>query len=99
MAKSTKPRSTAHEASTTPRPARARKSAATPETTTFETATLNTASANTATLESTTPATPLRDLIAMRAYELFLRDGAAHGRDVEHWLRAERELRERASRN
>jgi DUF2934 family protein len=91
MAKSTKPRST-----TTPRTTRAGKSAATPETTTFETATLSTASVNAATLETTTPA---RDLIAMRAYELFLRDGAAHGRDVEHWLRAERELRERASRN
>ena len=33
--------------------------------------------------------------IATRAYELFLGDGAAHGRDVEHWLRAELELRER----
>lgn len=31
--------------------------------------------------------------IAMRAYELYLRDGAVHGRDVEHWLRAEEELR------
>jgi hypothetical protein len=33
------------------------------------------------------------DVIAARAYELFLRDGAKHGRDVEHWLRAEHELR------
>jgi hypothetical protein len=33
--------------------------------------------------------------IATRAYELFLGDGARHGRDVEHWLRAEHELRER----
>ena len=94
MAKSTKPRST-----TTPRTTRAGKPAPTPETTTFETATLSTASVNAATLETTTPPTPPRDLIAMRAYELFLRDGAAHGRDVEHWLKAERELRERASRN
>ena len=29
--------------------------------------------------------------IAKRAYELFLRDGQ-HGRDLEHWLHAEREL-------
>ena len=35
------------------------------------------------------------DDIATRAYELFLGDGARHGKDVEHWLRAEHELRER----
>ena len=35
------------------------------------------------------------DDIATRAYELFLGDGARHGRDLEHWLRAEHELRER----
>ena len=33
------------------------------------------------------------DAIAQRAYELFVRDGARHGHDVEHWLRAEQELR------
>ena len=32
--------------------------------------------------------------IAVRAYELFLANGGAHGYDVEHWLQAERELRE-----
>ena len=32
------------------------------------------------------------DLVARRAYELFLADGAQHGHDVEHWLAAEREL-------
>lgn len=31
-------------------------------------------------------------MIAVRAYELFLESGAVHGHDVEHWLRAEREL-------
>ena len=31
--------------------------------------------------------------IAHRAYELFLSSGAMHGRDLEHWLQAERELR------
>ncbi|HEY1302311.1 MAG TPA: DUF2934 domain-containing protein [Vicinamibacterales bacterium] len=39
--------------------------------------------------------TPTHDDIATRAYELFLGDGARHGRDLEHWLRAELELRER----
>lgn len=34
----------------------------------------------------------LHDDITRRAYELFLEDGAVHGRDVEHWLRAEQEL-------
>jgi len=33
--------------------------------------------------------------IAGRAYELFLADGCCHGHDVDHWLRAERELLER----
>jgi len=30
--------------------------------------------------------------VAMRAYELFLESGGVHGHDVEHWLRAEREI-------
>ena len=53
---------------------------------------------------STTPATPnnptLLSLthaeIANRAYELFLASGATHGRDLEHWLQAESELRSRS---
>ena len=93
MAKSTKPRSTAPSANTTPRTTRARK----PDTT-FETAIRDTASDSTA-LETTTTAPLPHDLIAMRAYELYLGDGAPQGRDLEHWLRAESELRERASRN
>jgi hypothetical protein len=84
MAKSTKPGSTS-----APRTSRARKSAATPDTTTIDTATL----------ETTTPVTLSHDVIAMRAYELYLGDGSPQGRDVEHWLKAESELRARASRN
>ena len=34
--------------------------------------------------------------IANRAYELFLANGAMHGRDLEHWLQAESELRSRS---
>jgi hypothetical protein len=33
----------------------------------------------------------------MRAYELYLADGAMPGRDLEHWLRAENELRGRVA--
>jgi Protein of unknown function (DUF2934) len=33
-----------------------------------------------------------RDTIAQRAYELFMEDGGQHGRDLEHWLRAEAEV-------
>jgi hypothetical protein len=83
MAKSNKPRSRASADDTTPRAPRARKSAATPDTT----------------LDTTLPLTLSHDVIAMRAYEIFLRDGAPHGRDVEHWLKAESELRARVSRN
>ena len=52
---------------------------------------------------TTTPATPIIPSlslnhadIANRAYELFLANGAAHGRDIEHWLQAESELRDRS---
>jgi hypothetical protein len=38
-------------------------------------------------------AAPNHHDIASRAYELFLREGAMHGRDLEHWLKAESELR------
>jgi DUF2934 family protein len=53
---------------------------------------------------STTPATPTTSSlsllthsdIAHRAYELYLAAGATDGRDLEHWLRAESELRNRS---
>jgi len=35
--------------------------------------------------------------IARRAFELFCERGCQHGRDVEDWLQAERELREEAN--
>ena len=31
--------------------------------------------------------------IAMRAYEFFQQDGGVHGHHVDHWLRAEMELK------
>ena len=34
----------------------------------------------------------LRAEIAKRAYEIWLKEGAGHGCDLDHWLRAEREL-------
>jgi hypothetical protein len=36
---------------------------------------------------------PTRDQLAYRAYEIYQNRGRAHGRDVEDWLAAERELR------
>jgi hypothetical protein len=41
----------------------------------------------------TLPAPSLHEQITIRAYELFLEGGGRHGRHVEHWLRAEQELR------
>ena len=35
---------------------------------------------------------PLGEEIARRAHELYLRRGGEHGKDVEDWVRAEREL-------
>ncbi len=43
----------------------------------------------------TTSATIDRDRCAQRAYELYLARGGQDGRDLEDWLTAERELRER----
>ncbi|MBI2678948.1 MAG: DUF2934 domain-containing protein [Candidatus Koribacter versatilis] len=37
------------------------------------------------------------DEIRRRAYELYEQDGRHHGRDREHWLRAEAEILARAS--
>ena len=35
---------------------------------------------------------PLREEIARRAHELYLQRGGGHGKDVEDWVRAEKEL-------
>jgi hypothetical protein len=37
---------------------------------------------------------PSEDEIARRAYELYLQRGGEHGKDVEDWVRAEKELSE-----
>jgi hypothetical protein len=36
---------------------------------------------------------PTHDEIAVRAYELYAQSGGEHGRHVDHWLEAERQLR------
>jgi len=38
------------------------------------------------------------DRIRERAYSLWERDGRPHGRQMDHWLQAERELAETAKR-
>jgi Protein of unknown function (DUF2934) len=38
-------------------------------------------------------AAPTTEQIARRAYEIFEARGGQHGRDLEDWLQAERELR------
>jgi hypothetical protein len=38
------------------------------------------------------------DEIAARAYQIYEREGRNDGRDMDHWLRAERELREERQR-
>ena len=35
---------------------------------------------------------PQHEEIALRAYEFFLQRGCEHGRDLDDWLQAEREL-------
>jgi heme oxygenase len=36
---------------------------------------------------------PTTDEISRRAYEIFVARGRPHGRDVEHWLEAEAQLK------
>ena len=39
-----------------------------------------------------TTLTPKQEQIAERAHQLYLESGCQHGGDLEHWLRAEKEL-------
>ena len=39
------------------------------------------------------------DQIRRRAYELYEQDGCEHGRDLEHWVRAEAEISLAISKN
>lgn len=43
-------------------------------------------------VEPAGPPEVTHEQIALRAYELFVREGSAHGHHLDHWLRAEREL-------
>ena len=41
------------------------------------------------------PGAPMREEIELRAYQIYLERGGAHGQDVEDWVQAERELVEK----
>jgi hypothetical protein len=45
-----------------------------------------------AAVEVSSQRSPSADAIAARAYQLFLERGCQHGRELEDWLAAEREL-------
>jgi hypothetical protein len=76
-------KSTKTQSTTNPRTTRPRREQSSPVT------------KSTANDVSTTTSSLTHGDIAMRAYELYLADGATAGRDLEHWLRAESELRDR----
>ena len=40
------------------------------------------------------PALPSHELIAARAYEIYLREGSVDGHEIDHWMRAQIELGE-----
>jgi hypothetical protein len=40
--------------------------------------------------------TPTHEEISAKAYEIYLREGSQPGRDIDNWLKAEAELRERS---
>lgn len=44
-----------------------------------------------------TNSTPTHDEIAAHAYQIYLREGCVEGRDMDHWLQAEAELRDRGA--
>jgi hypothetical protein len=50
-------------------------------------------------ITSRTNSTPTHDEIAAHAYQIYLREGCLEGRDMEHWLQAEAELRQRTNGN
>ena len=41
---------------------------------------------------------PMREEIELRAYQIYIERGGAHGQDVEDWLQAQRELVEKYGR-
>jgi hypothetical protein len=43
----------------------------------------------------TVPGAPIREEIELRAYQIYIERGRAHGQEVEDWLQAERELVEK----
>jgi Protein of unknown function (DUF2934) len=43
----------------------------------------------------TVPSVPIGEEIELRAYQIYIERGGAHGQDVEDWLQAERELVEK----
>jgi Protein of unknown function (DUF2934) len=75
-------KSTKTQSTTVPRTTRPRKPRSAPATTTGDVSTPN--------------ASLTHSDIALRAYELYLAGGAMPGRDLDHWLRAESELRDGA---
>ena len=46
----------------------------------------------------TTAATPARDRVAMRAYELYVARGGSDGQALDDWIAAERELDDERTR-
>ena len=43
----------------------------------------------------TVPDAPIREEIELRAYQIYIERGGAHGQEMEDWLQAERELVEK----
>ncbi len=41
---------------------------------------------------------PRREKIKLRAHQIYVERGGAHGQDVEDWLKAERELLEKSGK-
>lgn len=52
---------------------------------------------NSSTTSSTSPITPAPQDIRVRAYEIYVANGAQPGREVEDWVQAERELSARVN--
>jgi hypothetical protein len=47
--------------------------------------------------DTPSPVAPSPEAIAARAYELYLARGGADGKDIDDWLKAEKDLRARDS--
>ena len=57
-----------------------------------KTSTTSSTTSSTTLAASATKSSATSEMVALRAYEIYLEEGRPEGRELEHWIRAEAEL-------